>query len=77
MLPKWTEYIKKFDTFAEYAFLSCCKNTLNEFYLMLHGKNNMSPDPVITLNVNLREKKVESNYRTIKKLKLTDFLDCL
>lgn len=60
MLDKWIDYIKKFDFLAEYAMLSCCKNTLNHFYQLLHGKNNMSPDPIITLNVNLKHQMVRS-----------------
>lgn len=58
MLPKWTDYIRKFDSFAEYAILSCSKNTLNSFYFMLYGKNNLSPEPVVTINVNLKNKQV-------------------
>lgn len=65
MTERWMDYVRKFDALAEFAMLSCTKNTLYSVFYLLNGKNDLSPDPFLTLNVNLRERNV--SYELLNK----------
>lgn len=56
---KWINFVRKIDTLAEYALLNCAKNTLNGVYDLLHGLNNMSPEPFISIDITLNDRKIE------------------
>lgn len=60
MAEHWMDYVRKFDSLAEFAMLSCTKNTLYSVFHMLNGTKDMSPDPFLTLNVNLKERDVRN-----------------
>lgn len=58
MAERWTKYIRKIDGLAEYAILSASRNTLAGIYEILNGRNNMKPDPIIGIEITLRERKI-------------------
>ena len=58
LAERWMDYVRKIDSLAEYAMLSCSRNTLNGIYDLIYGKNNMSPEPVISINVHLKKRKI-------------------
>jgi dynein heavy chain, axonemal len=55
---KWINYVRKIDYLAEYALLNCAKNTLHSVYSLLHGLNNMSPEPFISIDITLSDRKI-------------------
>ncbi|KAG5676022.1 hypothetical protein PVAND_005877 [Polypedilum vanderplanki] len=59
MTERWTNYVKKIDGLAEYAIVSAARNTLVCIYEMLKGRNNMKPDPIISVEITLTERKIE------------------
>lgn len=56
---KWMKYIHKIDALAEYAIINCAKNTLIGVFNLLNGKNDMKPEPFITLDITLKERKIQ------------------
>lgn len=56
---KWMNYIHKIDALAQYSILNCAKNTLVGVFNLLNGKNNMKPEPIISLDITLIDRKVE------------------
>lgn len=56
---KWTNYIRKIDALAEYSILNCAKNTLVYFFDLLNGKNNMKPEPFITIDITLVDRRIQ------------------
>lgn len=56
---KWVNYILKMDALAEYALLNCAKNTIIGVFNLLHGKNNMSPEPIISCDIVLNDRQIE------------------
>lgn len=55
---KWMNYIRKMDALAEYAILNCTKNTLLGVFNLLNGKNDMSPDPIIAVDITLHDRRI-------------------
>lgn len=58
MAERWTKYIRKIDGLAEYAMLSASRNTLVGIYELLNGRNNMKPDPIIGVEIKLKNRKI-------------------
>lgn len=56
---KWMNFIRKIDALAEYAILNCAKNTLIGVFNLLNGKNNMKPDPFVTIDIILKDRRIE------------------
>lgn len=56
---KWMNYIRKMDALAEYAILNCAKNTLIGVFNLLNGKNDMKPEPIISIDITLINRKIE------------------
>jgi Dynein heavy chain, N-terminal region 1 len=56
---KWMHYVRKIDALAEYAILNCAKNTLLGVFNLLNGKNNMSPEPFISIDITLTDRQIE------------------
>jgi dynein heavy chain, axonemal len=56
---KWINFVRKIDALAEYAMLNCAKNTLNSVYNLLHGLNNMSPEPFISIDITLNGRQID------------------
>lgn len=56
---KWMNYVRKMDALAEYAMLNCAKNTLKVVFSLLHGKNDMKPEPIIAIDILLNERQIE------------------
>lgn len=55
---KWISYIRKTDSLAEYAMLNCAKNTLVNVFNLLHGKNDMKPEPFISIEIVLKDRDI-------------------
>lgn len=56
MAERWTKYVRKIDGLAEYAMLSASRNTLLGIYDLLNGRNNMKPDPIIAVEITLKNR---------------------
>lgn len=56
---KWMKFVRKIDALAEYAILNCAKNTLNGVFNLLYGKNNMSPEPFISIDITLTDRQID------------------
>ena len=55
---KWMKYIHKIDALAQYAILNCAKNTLIGVFNLLNGRNDMKPEPFISLDITLIDRKI-------------------
>ncbi|CRK93545.1 CLUMA_CG007078, isoform A [Clunio marinus] len=55
---KWINFIRKIDALAEYAILNCTRNTLLSVFNLLNGKNDMSPEPFIAVNITLKNRQI-------------------
>jgi len=58
MAERWMNFIRKIDALAEYALISCCRNTLSKIVDLLKGTNNMKPNPILVINVTLEDRKI-------------------
>lgn len=56
---KWANFIRKIDSLAEYSFLNCAINSLTGVMNLLIGKNDIAPEPFITVDITLGDEKIE------------------
>lgn len=56
---KWMNYVHKMDALAEYAVLHCARNTLKRLFSLLNGKNDMKPEPFISIDITLEDRQIE------------------
>ena len=58
MANEWLQYIRTFDEMLEAALLICAKNSLVNIYDALKGDGGIGPAPIISMEVDIVDKKV-------------------
>ncbi|XP_060528447.1 dynein axonemal heavy chain 2 isoform X3 [Cylas formicarius] len=61
MANEWMRYINNFDRLIEEALKICCKNALVSMYGALHGDGTADPAPLLKIEVNLTDNKINFN----------------
>lgn len=58
MAEQWIKYVQNFDILFEQAILVSVRNSLKCLYEILHGDGTTGPNPVIKLNITLKNNKI-------------------
>lgn len=58
MAKEWYDYIVKFDSMMQEALVMCAKNSLQSIYSALHGDGSVGPSPILSMTVDIEDKKV-------------------
>lgn len=65
MAEQWIKYVQNFDHVLEQAVLITVRNCLKFFFEVLHGDGTTGPNPVIKININLKNNKVSDTVDII------------
>ncbi|XP_033219684.1 dynein heavy chain 2, axonemal [Belonocnema kinseyi] len=57
-MSEWSIYLMKMDTLLEEAFRLCLKNSMNVMYEALHGDGTTAPSPLLLLEADLLDNKI-------------------